>query len=52
MLDETTSLIEHIMCPSQDEGNYTYLFCAKIHGDTTIADKGKESFVTLTAVWQ
>ena len=35
MLEETTSLIEHLMCPFQAEGSCTYPFCTKIHGDTT-----------------
>lgn len=34
LLMETTSVIEHIMCPSHSQGACTYPFCAKIHGDT------------------
>lgn len=35
MLAETTSLIDHIMCPANSDGSCTYPFCAKIHGDPT-----------------
>lgn len=35
MLADTTSLIDHIICPSRVDGSCTYPFCAKIHGDTT-----------------
>lgn len=35
MMNDTTSLIDHIMCPAHNEGSCTYPFCAKIHGDKT-----------------
>lgn len=35
MLVETTSLIDHIICPVHAEDRCTYPFCAKIHGETT-----------------
>lgn len=35
MLSDTTSVIDHVMCPARTEGSCTYPFCEKIHGDTT-----------------